>query len=345
MISFQNDYSEGAHPSILKKIAATNLVQQIGYGDDEYSKQAKDLIRDKINVPEANVYFVSGGTQANLLVISSLLKPYEAVISASTGHIYTNEAGAIEAVGHRVISVETPDGKLTIQKIKKSLEDFNKRPHVVKPKLIYISNSTEIGSLYSGEELRVLYRFCQANQLLLFMDGARLGSALTAKANSLTLEEVAHYTDVFYIGGTKNGALLGEALVFPDPELCSEFDYIIKQKGGLLAKGRLLGIQFLELFTNDLFFELAKQANQMAERLALGLAEAGVQFWQKPESNQIFPIFSKEMIVQLQKEYQFHLWEEIDEKYTAVRLICSWATQRASVELFLRTIEKNKSLI
>jgi len=263
MYSFKIDYAEGAHPAILDKLQETNFIQQGGYGTDEYSMEAIDLLRKQLNKPEAAVYFVSGGTQANLIVISSLLRVHEAVISASTGHIYANETGAIEATGHKVIPIESKDGKITVEQLKQTLSAFQLRPHVVKPRVVYISNTTELGTIYSKSELESISVFCRANDLLLFMDGARLGHALTASTNDLTLEEIGQLVDVFYIGGTKNGALFGEAVVFPNPKWSQEFDYSLKQKGALMAKGRLLGIQFLVLFQDNLYFKLAKDADNL----------------------------------------------------------------------------------
>lgn len=332
MYNFQNDYAEGAHPQILKKLLATNLVQQNGYGEDEYSLEAKKLLKQKLNNPEAEIYFVSGGTQANLMVISSLLKNHEAAISARSGHIFGHEAGAIENHGHRVITVDSKDGKLYPEAIQKVLDEYFMRPHMVKPKLIYISNSTEIGTIYSKKELKELYKFCQEKDLLLFMDGARLGSALTAQANDVQLEDCTKLTDVFYIGGTKNGALLGEAIVINRPQVCPEFDYAVKQKGALLAKGRILGIQFLELFRDDLFFELALNANQMAAKLKTAFEKSGYNFLTDSPSNQIFPILSEKEIVQLGHKYVFHKWEKVDDEHSAIRLITSWATKEEVVD-------------
>ncbi len=338
MYNFQNDYAEGAHPRILARLQTTNLAQQMGYGEDEYSSEAKKLIRQKIQNPRAAVYFVSGGTQANLLVISSLLRIHEAVISANTGHIATHEAGSIEATGHRVITVPAADGKLTPAAVATVLEKYTMRPHVLKPKMVYISNATETGTLYTKTELVALKTFCEENDLWLFMDGARLGAALTAETNDLTLPEIAQLTDIFYIGGTKNGALLGEAVVFTDNQLNQEFDYAIKQKGAMLAKGRLLGIQFLELFTDNLYFELAAHANAMATELAARIEKAGYSFSTPPVTNQVFPIFSHSVIKKLRQNYCFHEWEKIDEQHSAVRLVTSWATSAAIIDKFVRDL-------
>ncbi|MFB6457152.1 threonine aldolase family protein [Chitinophaga sp. Hz27] len=342
MYSFRNDYSEGAHPNILQKLVETNLVQQSGYGEDEYSLAAKELLRLKIGHPNAPVFFLSGGTQSNLIVISSLLKVHEAVISAKTGHIFSHETGAIEATGHRVITVDTKEGKLNPADLKKVLADYSMRPHVVKPRMVYISNSTEIGTIYSKAELTKLRAFCQANNLILYMDGARLGHALTADSNDLTLADIGQLTDVCYIGGTKNGALIGEAVVFNNASLAADFDYVLKQKGALLAKGRLLGIQFLELFKDDLYFTLARRANMLAMKIARAVEEKGFSFLTKATTNQLFPILPKTLIHELSKDYQFYEWEAIGEHSSAVRIITSWATEEQVVDAFIAAIKNSK---
>lgn len=339
MYNFKNDYSEGGHPAILNKLIDTNLIQQSGYGEDAYSIQARELLKRKINNPNASIYFVSGGTQTNLLVISALLQIHEAVISAKTGHIFTHETGAIEAVGHRVITIDTNNGKLNPTDIEKTLLEYSLRPHVVKPKMVYISNSTEIGTIYNKAELQELFVYCKTQNLLLFMDGARLGHALTADENDLEFADIARMTDVFYIGGTKNGALLGEAIVFNKSDLAPEFDYVLKQKGALLAKGRLLGIQFLELFQDNLYFDLAKHANKMAMKIASAIEENGYSFLTHPTTNQIFPILPKVLIKKLNEKYMFYEWEVIDENNSVIRLITSWATDENKVDEFIHDLK------
>src|SRR5690554_288960 len=339
MYSFQNDYAEGGHPQILKALLDSNLVQQSGYGADEYSMEAKELLRKKLNHPGAEIYFVSGGTQANLLVISSLLRGHEAVISASTGHIYTHETGAIEATGHRVISVDSADGKLRPLDLETVLQAHTLRPHVVKPRMVYISNSSELGSVYNYAELKALYDFCRAHGLYLYMDGARLGQALTAVAGDLSFSQLSELVDVFYIGGTKNGALLGEAIVMNNTTLAPEFDYALKQKGALLSKGRVLGVQFLELFRDNLYFELAKHANQMALKMAGAIAADGFSFLTEPVSNQIFPILPNKLIARLRGKYLFYDWKVIDADHTAIRLITSWATEESVIDQFIADLK------
>ena len=338
MYNFKNDYSEGAHPHILEKLVETNLIQQLGYGEDDYSKEAKTILRNKIDNQHAVIHFLSGGTQTNLLVISFLLRVHEAVISAKTGHISANETGAIEATGHKVITVETADGKLTPEDITKTLNDHALAPHVVKPRIVYISNSTEIGTIYSLAELKALYLCCQQQQLLLYLDGARLGHALTAENNDLTFAAIAKYSDVFYIGGTKNGALLGEAVVFNRPDLAQDFDYAIKQKGAMLAKGRVLSIQFLVLFKDDLYLELAWKANSLAMRMAKAIKDRGYSFLTDSTTNQIFRILHKSVINTLLLDYQFYIWKEIDHDHAAIRLITSWATDETQVNNFINDI-------
>ncbi len=338
MYNFQDDYSEGAHPNILRKLVETNKVQQVGYGEDEYSIQAKEQLKQKLANPKAAVFFVSGGTQANLLIISSLLQIHEGVISARSGHIYANEAGAIEATGHRVVPVETVDGKLTPSHIEQVLKDYVKRPHVLAPKMVYISNATEVGTIYSKSELEQLSQCCKKKELYLFLDGARLGNALIAENSGLNLSDIAQLTDVFYLGGTKNGGLLGEAIVFNKPELAVNFDYVVKQKGAMLAKGRLLGIQFLELFKNNLYFELAAHANRLAMRVANAIIEKGYSFVNQPVSNQIFPVLPITMVDQLKEKYVFHQWEGPKEGFVTIRLVMSWATEDQTVDQLIDDI-------
>lgn len=338
MYSFKDDYSEGAHPNVLNRLLETNKVQQVGYGEDQYSVEAKEQLKLKIDNPNAAIYFVSGGTQANALVIASLLQIHEGVISARTGHIYANEAGAIEATGHRVIPVETEDGKLTPSHIEMVLKEYTKRPHVLAPKLVYISNSTEVGTIYSQPELEELSKYCKKKNLYLFLDGARLGNALAAKNSELSLSDVSRLTDVFYIGGTKNGALLGEAIVINNPILAPNFDYAVKQKGALLAKGRLLGIQFLELFKDDLYLDLASHSNEMAMKVAEALKKNGYQFANLPITNQIFPVLPRTMVDELSKNYLFHQWRNPDDETVTIRLVMSWATENKVVEELINTI-------
>jgi len=337
MYSFKNDYSEGAHPRILEKLLKTNLEQTEGYGKDKYCIEAENLIKNKLNNKDVNVHFISGGTQTNLIAISAFLRPYEAAISANTGHIQVNEAGSIEATGHKVIPVNVKDGKLRKEDIVSVLSKYTNE-HVVKPKLVYISNSTEIGTIYTKSELEGLNQVCRENNLILFMDGARLGSALACKENDLTFEDISKLTDAFYIGGTKNGALLGEALVICNKDLQEDFRYNLKQKGAMLAKGRLLGIQFTELFKDDLYIEIGKHENDMADILRDGIKSLGYDFLVDSPSNQIFPILDNEVIEKLEKRYGFNIWEKVNEERTAIRLVTSFATKEENCLEFIKVL-------
>lgn len=337
--SFKNDYSEGCHPNILQALTKSNFEQQAGYGEDEYSLKAKTLIKEKINNQNSEVFLVSGGTQANLIVISAILKPYQCAISAAPGHILNNETGAIEATGHKVLSIETADGKLRPSDIIPVLEGHSNVPHQVMPKLVYISNSTELGTIYQAKELEELSAFCKEKKLYLFMDGARLGHGITSEISDLTLEKVALLTDVFYLGGTKNGALIGEAIVINNPVLQEDFAFNIKQKGALLAKGRLLGIQFMELMKDNLYFDLAKHANQQAMKIKNALQKKGVAFLADTYTNQIFPIVSNELISVLSESFEFFVWKKVDENFSAIRLITSWNTGDEAVNRFIEIIE------
>ncbi len=339
MYSFKNDYSEGAHKSILEALLETNMIQETGYGEDSFTEKAKELIKEKLQNKEASIHLLSGGTQTNLIAISAFLRPHEAVISANTGHILVHETGAIEATGHKIISVPSKDGKLVSEDIVNVLESHTDE-HMVRPKLIYISNSTEIGTVYTKEELENLYNCCRENRLILFVDGARLGSALCAEGNELTLEDMGRFSDAFYIGGTKNGALFGEALVIINESLKEDFRFHIKQKGGLLAKGRALGLQFFKLFENDLYFDLAKHANQMSKILSDGIRELGYKFLIDSNSNQVFPILPNEIIKKLEKNYAFYIWEKFDEENSVIRLVTSWATPKEEVEAFVEELKK-----
>jgi len=337
-ISFKNDYSEGCHPRILEALTKSNLDQQDGYGLDDYCKNAANSIVQKAHSPQSTVHFVSGGTQANIVVISASLRPHESIISARTGHIFDNETGAIEATGHKVNSIETVDGKLSPDHVQQVLDQHPIKPHQVKQKMVYISNSTELGTIYSKQELQALSKFCKSNELYLYMDGARLGSALSASDNDLSLADVAKYTDVFYLGGTKNGALIGEAIVINTPKLQEDFGYYLKQKGAMLSKGRLLGIQFEELLRDDLYFELAQHANKQAMRIKSAFNEIGCDWWAETSTNQIFPIISNGQIEQLLKKFEFYVWRKIDADRSAIRIITSWATKEDDVTLFSQEI-------
>ncbi len=335
--SFRNDYSEGAHIDILKALNETNFEQQDGYSEDAYCNEAQVIIRNKIDNQNADIHFVSAGTQANLVVISSILKPYESVICAGTGHINVHETGAIEATGHKINTVNTIDGKLNSENIQNVLNEHVDE-HQVKPRLVYISNSTEVGTVYTKSEIEKLSFFCKRNNLYFFMDGARLGSALCSKASDLTLADIAKNLDVFYIGGTKNGAMLGEAIVIINQNLKENFRFHLKQKGALISKGRIFGVQFVELFKSNLYFDLANHANLMAIKISEAIKKLGYNFLSEPVSNQIFPILPNRLIEELSKKYEFYVWLKIDETHSAIRIVTSWATPESAVNKFIDEI-------
>lgn len=334
MFYFLNDYSEGAHPQVLKALVETNLKQTPGYGLDEFTMAAANILKQRVACPSSHIHFLSGGTQTNLTALSAWLKPYQAVVSAETGHINVHETGAIEATGHKILTVKTPDGKLTPELIQPVLATHLDE-HMVQPKIVFISNATELGTIYSLHELTELYKFCRSNQLYLYLDGARLGAALTGRGNDLQPEDLPRVTDAFYLGGTKNGALFGEALVIVNPELQADFRYAIKQKGGLLAKGRLLGVQYLALIQDDLYLQIGLHANTMADLLQQGLKGLGIEFLIESPTNQIFPIFSNSQVEALSKIAKFEIWQNIDGTHKAVRYVTSWATKKEDVENFL----------
>jgi threonine aldolase len=334
MFSFKNDYSEGAHPNILKALLEHNLSQEEGYGLDQHSQNAISKIKNLMDAPDADVHLVSGGTQTNLLAISAFLRPHEACIAPSTGHISTHEAGAIEATGHKLLTIDCSDGKLTPELIEPVLIEHHFE-HMVKPKLVYISNPTELGTVYSKAELQNLHEFCQMKKLLFYADGARLGAALVIKDSDLTLKDMYTLTDAFFIGGTKIGALLGEALVLRNVDLKEEYRYLIKQRGALLAKGRVLGIQFEALFKDNLYFDLALHANEMAQTIANELEKEGCTFLIDSPTNQIFPIMENTVIEALSSQFGFYTWAEVDETQSAVRLVTSWATPLEEVQSFI----------
>ena len=334
MYSFKNDYSEGAHPRILEALSHSNFEQEEGYGEDSHSQQAAERIKSLLEQNDAAVHFFCGGTQTNLTALSAFLRPHEAVIAPCTGHILVHETGAIEATGHKILAVESSDGKIGAAQIEAVLRAHSDE-HMVKPRLVYLSQPTEIGSIYRRRELEEIARCCREHRLYLYADGARLGSALCAPDNDLSLPDLAKWTDAFYIGGTKNGALLGEALVILRDELKEDFRFHLKQKGALLAKGRLLGIQFQELFAAGLYWELARHANSMADLLRQGIAAKGYSFLLPTSTNQLFPVFPDALIEELQKNYAFYVWAPAGNKASSVRLVTSWATRVEAVNAFI----------
>ncbi len=340
MYSFMNDYSEGAHPRILELLSKSNYEQNTGYGEDIHSNKAKDYIKKHLRNENVDIHFIPGGTQTNLLVISSFLRPHQCIIAAETGHVNVHETGAIEATGHKVVTVPSKDGKVTLSAIEQVL-NYHTDEHMVQPKMVYISNSTELGTIYKKEELSALHQICKSKGLLLFLDGARIGSALTSKPNNLELPDIAGLVDVFYIGGTKNGALLGEALVICNQKLKEDFRYLIKQKGALMAKGFVTGIQFEALFQDNLFFELGSHANEMADKIALILKECGYSFYTEPCTNQLFPILPNSLLEKLSKDFLFSIQFKADDQNTVVRFVTSWATTLESVDALSNFFIKN----
>ncbi len=340
MYSFKNDYSEGAHPRILNALMETNFEQADGYGEDCYSLTAARLIKQHIGREDLAIHLLSGGTQTNLITISAFLRPHQAAIAAHTGHILVHETGAIEATGHKIIARMTGDGKLTPAHIQAALDEHTDE-HMVQPKLVYLSQPTEIGTIYTRKEMEEISRLCREKNLILYVDGARLGSALSSDESDLELCDLAQLTDAFYIGGTKSGALIGEALVICRDDLQEDFRFHMKQKGALLAKGRLLGLQFSELFRDDLYLDLARHANRMAGLLRDALAQAGFDFLVHSPTNQIFPILPNDLIAELQQDYAFYVWSKVDADRSAIRLVTSWATKEEAVRAFIGRIARS----
>ncbi|EOG1982273.1 TPA: threonine aldolase family protein [Proteus mirabilis] len=333
MYRFQNDYNEIAHPAVMKAITDTVGQRYDGYGMDTLCHQTKELIKQRIKQPEAQIHFFNGGTITNLTAISHFLRPHQAVISVSTGHIATHETGAIEATGHKVITTFSTDGKLTPDLLKPILAEHNDE-HWVQPKLVYITNATEIGTVYRKAELQALREFCDTHNLWLYLDGARLATGLMSSDSDLTIEDIAHLTDAFYIGGTKIGAMAAEALVICHPALSTDFRFSLKQKGGLQAKGWLLGAQFAALFSDDLYFKLGKHLNEMASQLAAFFSEHGFNFLAPPESNQVFVILPNDIAKKLTQQFVFHRVLLDDPQLSCLRLCTSWATTQQDIDDF-----------
>ncbi|MGI6084910.1 MAG: threonine aldolase family protein [Acetivibrionales bacterium] len=334
MLSFENDYTEGAHERILQRLIETNMEKLSGYGNDKYCEQAKEKIRALCKCPEADIYFLVGGTQTNQTIIDAMLKQYEGVIAADIGHISTHEAGAIEFTGHKVLTVPHSNGKIQADVLRDYLKNFYgdaNHEHMVFPGMVYISHPTEYGTLYSLKELHELSEICKQYELPLYMDGARLGYGLMSVETDVTLPDISKLCDVFYIGGTKVGALCGEAVVFTHNNAPKHFMTIIKQHGALLAKGRLLGIQFDTLFTDDLYFKISRHAIQMADMLRKAFAEKNYKFYIETITNQIFIVLENTKMKELQNKVCFSFWEKADEKHTVVRFATSWATKEEDV--------------
>ena len=346
MIYFNSDYMEGAHPRILQRLTESNYEQTIGYSEDPHCERAAALIRKVCDNPEVAVHFLVGGTQSNLTVIAAALRPHQSVISPQTGHISEHETGAIEAVGHKVNALPTTDGKITAEQIDSLVTAHWNDPsfeHITQPKMVYLSYPTELGTIYSKAELIAISEICQKHDLMLFIDGARLGYGLASPANEVSIPFLASHCDVFTIGGTKVGALFGEAIVIRNEALKKDFRYIIKQKGGMLAKGRLLGIQFECLFEDNLYAELSSHAIDLAMQVKKGLTDLGIEFLIDSPTNQQFPILPNELIASLKDRYSFSQWKLMDNGKTTVRICTSWATRPEAVTGLLSDIKKQLS--
>lgn len=343
MLYFHNDYNRCCHEAVTEKLQQLAAAQMPGYGTDQVCASAADKIRRLCQDDELAVHFLVGGTQTNLTVIAAALRPYQAVIGAECAHINVHETGSIEATGHKVLGIPSADGKITAQQVEKLVLEQRESPdaeHIVQPKMVYISDSTELGAVYTLQELKELSAMCRRNGLFLFVDGARLGYALTAEGSDVTLADLARYADVFYIGGTKCGAMFGEAVVISNGAIANDFRYMIKQRGGMLAKGWLLGAQFDALMENDLYFTICARANRQADQIRETLAQLGYPLLVPGNSNQIFPILPDSVLAELGKEFTFSENGRVDENHRAVRFCTSWATDQQSVDALCEALRK-----
>ena len=343
MLYFNNDYSEGCHEAILEALVKTNYDQTPGYGEDAFCARAAEKIRDLCGCSDCGVHFLVGGTQANFTVIAAALRPYQGVLCADSAHIHVHETGAVEGTGHKCLALPAREGKITGKQVREAVLAHRNDPsfeHMVQPAMVYISQSTELGTLYSRRELEDLSNTCRELGLYLFLDGARLGYALAAEGNDLTLSDIARLCDVFYIGGTKVGALFGEAVVIPNPEINRDFRYMIKHQGGMLAKGRLLGLQFETLMEDGLYLKIAKHADRLADLLRQQLEALKVPFLVPGVTNQLFPILPDDVLAELSKKYVFCEQERVDDSHRAVRFCTSWATREEAVEALCADLRK-----
>ena len=343
MVSFSSDYTQGAHEKVLARLIETNMEFLAGYGEDKYCASAKEKIKAACGAPDAEVYFLVGGTQSNQMVISSLLRSYEGVISVSSGHVNTHEAGAIEHAGHKVLALDGYDGKLAAESVRRYITDFYADANheaAVFPGMVYVSHPTEYGTLYTKAELESLSAVCREFGIPLFLDGARLGYGLMSNGTDVTLSDIARLCDVFYIGGTKVGALCGEALVFTRKNMPAHFPAVVKQKGALLAKGRLLGVQFDALFTDGLYFEISRNAIEKADKIRAIFKARGYKFLIETVTNQVFIVLENSMMQELAKHVTFGFWEKVDEAHTAVRFASSWATTDADIAELEAALDK-----
>ena len=341
MLSFESDYTEGAHEKILQRLIETNMEQLSGYGNDKYNESAKEKIKAACQCPDADIYFLVGGTQTNAVVIDTVLAMYEGVVAAKTGHVSVHEAGAIEYTGHKVLELPAHDGKIWAEELESYVDNFmadENHEHMVFPGMVYISHPTEYGTLYSKEELTRISKVCRAHNLPLYLDGARLGYGLESLSTDVTLPMIAKLCDVFYIGGTKVGALCGEAVVFTHNNTPKHFITMVKQHGALLAKGRLTGIQFDTLFTEGLYNKISRHAIEMAEVLKKGFQKKGYEFYINSPTNQQFIILENSNMERLQQSVAFCFWEKYDDTHTVVRFATSWATREEDVQQLLNLL-------
>ena len=334
MLDFRDDYGIGAHPDVMAAIARANETALPGYGLDPVSEAARDLIRTQIG-RDADIHFVASGTLANLTMIAAALRPFEAAVAAEGGHINLHETGAVEATGHKVIGIQTVDGKLTPELLDPVIRFHTMPPHMARPRLVYISNAAETGRVYTKAELTALSEYCRAHNLYLMMDGARLAAAMAAKKNDLTLADIAELTDMFWMGGTKAGGLSGEAIVIVNPDLAADFAFHIKQRGALLSKGWFVAAQFDALLRSGLYTGLARHANDMALQIANALTDKGYDLADPTESNQVFPVLTQSQIDTLSTRVKFHVFEPFDESRFVTRLVTSWATPQADIDALL----------
>ena len=342
MYQFQCDYSEGGHQRILDRLMETNLEQTVGYGEDPYCTMARNTIKTVLGREDVDVHFLVGGTQANATVISSVLRPHQGVLCADTGHINVHETGAIEHSGHKVLAIPAVNGLLRAEDITEAMQahlEEDGPEHTVQPGMVYISFSSETGTVYSMKQLSDISEACKKYGLPLFIDGARMGYGLSSEGCDVTIRDIADLADVFYIGGTKQGALFGEAVVIVNDALKKDFRYFIKQNGGMLAKGRLLGIQFQALFEDGLYFQLADHAVSLALRIRDTFASKGYDFLVASPSNQQFPILPNDVLERLSKDFRFSVWKKIDEGHTAVRFCTSWATKEEAVDALINAVQ------
>ncbi|AWT48878.1 threonine aldolase [Psychrobacter sp. YP14] len=348
MFHFLNDYSESAHPDIITAMHDAHLQQHKGYGFDEYSERVRDQIKAQLSDPDIAIHFGITGTQANLVCIDAMLTPIDGIIACDTGHIAVNEAGAIEATGHKVILAESKDGKLTIEALDKVRVRHSFTPHVVRAKAVYISNTTELGTVYSYHELKAISDYCRKHDMYLFMDGARLGAAIASShANpndkDMSIADYAQLTDIFWFGGTKMGAMFGEILIIPNKKIATDFNIYLKRHGGLMAKGYLLALQFEVLLKDNKYLELCHHANTMAKKLAEGIQSCGIELFVPAQSNQVFALMPQALIATLKNDFEFYEWEQLDNGFSIARLVTSWATPEMQVDRFVQLLQKATS--